>query len=232
MRSYYGSQVGGADFEHRETSNSGHRECRGVSGVAEDPAGLTTADATVDHGTARGQTSVLFVCTANQCRSPFAEVIARRYADRRLFIIESAGLIVDGGAPVPRNGLLVASEIGIDLSTHRSRRADLRRLGDWDLILAMTREHVREIVGADATLWPRVFTIKQFRRWIDQHPPPPGAPLRAWIDRVGADRSRFDAVGASVDDDIGDPLRSPPQTWRKMARVMDEELAVIFGRHS
>jgi protein-tyrosine phosphatase len=175
------------------------------------------------------ETSVLFLCTANQCRSPFAEAIAGRYADSRRFEIGSAGLI-QGGRPVPPNGLLVASELGLDLATHVSRQADVHRLRDWDVILTMTREHVRELVAADARLWPRVFTIKQFRRWIEENPPPRATGLGEWIDSAAADRSRFDIVGASADDDIDDPVSSPPEAWRTMAGAMDEALAAIFSR--
>ncbi len=94
----------------------------------------------------------------------------------------------------------------------------------------MTREHVRELVAADHELWPRVFTIKQFRRWIEEHPLPPSTGLRSWIDTQAAGRSRFEAVGASPDDDIADPINSPPESWRAMARAMDAELAAILGR--
>jgi protein-tyrosine-phosphatase len=177
------------------------------------------------------QTSVLFICTANQCRSPFAEAIAGRYAESRRFEIGSAGLI-HGGRPVPPNGLLVSAELGLDLADHLSRQADVHGLRDWDVILTMTREHVRELVAADATLWPRVFTIKQFRRWIEENSPPPGTGLGGWIDSAAAERSRFDIVGTSPHDDIDDPLRSPPEAWRAMAGVMDEELAAVFSRLS
>lgn len=173
-------------------------------------------------------TTILFVCTANQCRSPFAQAIAYRYADPQKFLLESAGIRMGHGESIPRSGLRVASEIGLNISEHRSRRAATSELRVWDVILAMTREHVRELVAADPTLWPRAFTIKQFRRWLEEHPPAPGADLREWIDRAAADRSRFEAVGASHDDDIADPLRLPAAAWRRMAAVMDEELAAIF----
>jgi protein-tyrosine phosphatase len=177
------------------------------------------------------QTSVLFVCTANQCRSPFAEAIAGRYADNRHVEIGSAGLI-QRGQRVPPNGLLVASELGLDLADHVSRQADVHGLRDWDLILTMAREHVRELVAADSTRWTRVFTIKQFRRWIEENPQPRATALGEWIDSAAADRSRFYIVGASPHDDIDDPVRSPPEAWRTMAEAMDEELAAIFSRLS
>ena len=172
-------------------------------------------------------TNILFVCTANQCRSPFAEAIARRKVGSRPFVIASGGLL-KSGYPVPRNGLTVASEIGLDLETYRSKRLNLSDLGGWDVILTMTREHVRELVAADPTLWPRVFTIKQFRRWIQKHPPSRRAKLGAWIDMAAAERSRYDMVGSDPDDEIEDPLHSPPEAWRTLAAVLDSEIGAIM----
>lgn len=141
-------------------------------------------------------------------------------------MVSSAGLLA-GGHPVPKNGLKVASEFDLDLSAHRSRRADLRNLAGWDVILTMTREHIREIVAANPALWPRVFTIKQFRRWIERNPPSRRARLGAWIDVAAAERSRFDMVGADPDDEIDDPLFSPPEGWRELARVLHTEIGAI-----
>lgn len=176
------------------------------------------------------RTTILFVCTANQCRSPFAEAIAYRYASPQKFLLGSAGIRMGGGESVPRNGLRVASEIGLHLAEHRSRRIVTSELRVWDVILAMTREHVRELVAADPTLWPRAFTIKQFQRWLEEHPPERGADLREWIDRAAVNRSRFEAVGSSHDDDIADPLKLPPVGWRRMAADMDQELAAVFRK--
>jgi low molecular weight protein-tyrosine phosphatase len=177
------------------------------------------------------QTSMLFVCTANQCRSPFAEAIARRLAGPQPFVIASAGMI-KGGYPVPRIGLQVASEVGLDLAAHRSRQADIANLGCWDVILTMTREHIRELIAADPALWPRVFTIKQFRRWLESTVPSRHAKLGAWIDIVAAGRSRYDMVGNNPDDEIEDPLHSPPDAWREMASELDSEIGAIIDRLS
>jgi protein-tyrosine phosphatase len=172
-------------------------------------------------------TSILFVCTANQCRSPLAEAIARHHAAGRPIVVASAGLI-DDGRPTPERGLAAAAERGLDLTGHLSRRADVTNLRGWDVILTMSREHIRELVAADAGLWPRVFTVKQFRRWIEHSELPRGVALGTWLDVAAAGRSRFEAIGADPADDIEDPLHASMGVWRAVADTLDHEITAIL----
>ena len=183
----------------------------------------------VDGIVAAGATGILFVCTANQCRSVMAEAVARRRFAGMPFVFDSAGLI-EGGRSMPPAGVEVASEWGFDLAAHVSRRVDTRRLRGWDVILTMTREHVRELVAADAELWPRVFTLPQFVRWLDDHRPSRHVLLGEWIDMAGADRPRSEMIGASAQDDIEDPVDKPPEAWRDLVAELTWEIDRIADR--
>nr|WP_277348449.1 hypothetical protein [Planctomonas sp. JC2975] len=171
----------------------------------------------------------MFVCTANQCRSVMAEAVARRRFAGMPFVFDSAGLI-EGGRPMPPVGVQVAGEWGFDLASHVSKRADTRRLRGWDVILTMTREHVRELVAADPELWPRVFTLPQFVRWLDDHRPRRHVLLGEWIDMVGADRPRSEMIGSSAQDDIEDPVDEPAEAWRDLVAELTREIDRIARR--
>ncbi|MGA9533361.1 MAG: hypothetical protein WBR18_11650 [Anaerolineales bacterium] len=89
--------------------------------------------------------SILFVCTANQCRSPIAEAIFRRKVmaagkgeDWR---VGSAATWGQAGQPASEKARQVAEENGFDLSHHRSRRVDDLDLAAIDLMLVMESGH-------------------------------------------------------------------------------------------
>lgn len=184
-------------------------------------------------------TQVLFVCTANECRSPFAAAIATRLAAGLPIRFDSAG-IDTRRRPVGRVGLEHARESGFDLTQHVSTQVRADHLADYDLVLALSREHARELLSLDPSIRPRLFTIKQFARWIEVNPRPRRAALGPWLDVVAADRPRAELLGASSDDDVADPVDRPIGDWRRMSAeltvVIDRVLRGIFpprapGRH-
>ncbi len=79
---------------------------------------------------------ILFVCTANACRSQMAEGWARRLAPAG-WEIGSAGLVP---YPVSRRARAVMAEVGIDLSGHREKSLTEVRLGTWEVIVTLSEE--------------------------------------------------------------------------------------------
>lgn len=93
------------------------------------------------------QLRVLFVCTANICRSPLAEAIlrerAKAYQDRFLIKVDSCG-VEAGPVPMPpdmraRN---VAQQRGVSLKGIKSRRLSEQDYFKYDVILAMDSKHL------------------------------------------------------------------------------------------
>lgn len=87
--------------------------------------------------------AVLFVCTANMCRSPMAMVLfQKRLQDAGMasgWQVESAGTWARDGDPAASGSQHAVEPFGLDLSMHQSRSVSLELLQDFDLILTMTR---------------------------------------------------------------------------------------------
>jgi protein-tyrosine-phosphatase len=92
--------------------------------------------------------NILFVCSGNTCRSPLAEVLARRIAERRGIEdvkISSAGTNAWDHAPASDEALLVGMERQVDLTGHRSRKLTPAIVSEADLIFVMTPAHLEQV---------------------------------------------------------------------------------------
>jgi protein-tyrosine phosphatase len=135
--------------------------------------------------------------------------------------VASAGLLRSGN-PASDHGVDVLRGRGIDMTAHRSRSMSRDILTSADLLLAMAREHVREAVVMDPSIWPRTFTLKELvRRGEMAGPRRPGEPLRDWLARVGQGRRVADLTGSSPDDDIADPIGGPRSAYERLAIELD-----------
>src|SRR2546423_12554679 len=92
--------------------------------------------------------NLLFVCSGNTCRSPLAEALARKIADRRGLEdlnVSSAGTNANDNVPATDEALLVGMERGLDLTGHRSRKLTPAIVSEADLIFVMTPGHVEQV---------------------------------------------------------------------------------------
>ena len=118
---------------------------------------------------------ILFVCSANACRSPMAEGFARKLlADNgiRSIQVDSAGLDALEGTPATDETIEVMKIKGVDLSSHRSKPFD-PRIGKKDLVLTMTRSQKERILTENPSLAGRVFMLDEYARNVPQDIPDP-----------------------------------------------------------
>jgi len=96
--------------------------------------------------------SVLFVCTANRCRSPMAEALLRakvaQEGQAEEWRIESAGTWAEPGIAVTPLTQGAMQKRGLDVSGHRSQAIDGGLMRTMGLILVMTDSH-RESLCAE-----------------------------------------------------------------------------------
>jgi len=93
---------------------------------------------------------VLFLCTGNSCRSQMAEGFAKKLG-KDLFHVHSAGLIAAGVHP---RAVTVMREIGIDISSHRSKEIDEEQLRNVDIVITLCSD------AEDACPW----TLPEIKR--------------------------------------------------------------------
>jgi protein-tyrosine phosphatase len=141
--------------------------------------------------------------------------------------VSSAGVLGNGRAATPE-AVAVMHERGLDLSAHVSRPLDREVIAAADLILAMTREHVREVCAMDPGAWPRAFTLKELaRRTSVVAPRGPTLPFADWLADVAEGRSMSDLIGSDDADDVEDPLGYGKGIYRGTADEIDGLLAAV-----
>jgi protein-tyrosine phosphatase len=85
-------------------------------------------------------TRVLFVCTGNICRSPFAEAAAKSVFTDPVFEFSSAGTHAISGARATDTMVRVATDLDLDLTSHRAR--PLSECAQPDLVFGMEHHHL------------------------------------------------------------------------------------------
>jgi arsenate reductase len=121
---------------------------------------------------------IMFLCTANSCRSQMAEGFARDFS-KGLIEVHSAGLMAAG---VQRRAIAVMKEIGIDISKQKPKEIDEDLLRKMDIVVTLcgnaeetcpwTPPHIKRIhwpikdpVGTTGT---EEEIMKEFRRARDE----------------------------------------------------------------
>lgn len=116
---------------------------------------------------------VLFVCTANVCRSPLAEgYLASLQSGLEA---SSAGVIALEGMPPFECAIEVARRHGFDISTNRATQLTLRLATETDLILCMETWHVQKVMELDSNLIQKLELLGSYlpgRKKLTQIPDP------------------------------------------------------------
>ena len=154
---------------------------------------------------------VLVVCTANVCRSPVAErLLQREWTDAGIAVrVNSAGIL--GGRNDVHPATLEAARFArVDLNEHESRllTADMIDTEGADLVIGMTREHLRAAISLEPTCWPRAFTFRELVRRTSQLATPPTS-WEDWLAVCHDGRNLGDLIVPEPTDDLPDPYGRP-----------------------
>lgn len=154
---------------------------------------------------------IVFVCTGNSCRSPLAEVLARRrYADLPLRFA-SAGTAATAGGPASPGARAVARELGLDLDTHVSAGLDAAVLEGTDWVIGLTRTHAALVASRTTADWEGAVGVL-------------GIPGHDWRALGPAP-----VVAGDPDTDVADPWQQDLDVYRRVAAQIDAALAKWSG---
>lgn len=134
--------------------------------------------------------------------------------------VSSVGTIARDGAPATREAILVASEHGIDVTSHAARRLAREHLAEADLVLAMTAEHRVAVTRLDPQALTKMFTLKEVVRLLEDLPGrADSGGAESLAERVAeADAHRRTGfAGNPHDEDVADPIGHPVETYRAVA---------------
>jgi protein-tyrosine-phosphatase len=167
---------------------------------------------------------ILFLCTANICRSPTAEYLARHHFGSDRWAFRSAGFLESGRSPT---GELIRSlgEVGVDIRNHRSYRVDVASLQAADLVLTMEGTHVRRA----SEIWPdvlaKIVPLRQAATLLEAD----GAAgdVSDLIDRVVERRDPSDYLGPRWD--VADPYGRSLRVYRRSVAEIDALIGTVFS---
>lgn len=109
--------------------------------------------------------SVLFVCTADRFRSPFAAALFRHRLEQEVngqsWSIGSAGTWADPNKVVIPPMKRIAGHLHLDLSAHKSRRINRELLSSYDLILVMENNQREALLVEFPEMKNRLFLLSE-----------------------------------------------------------------------
>jgi protein-tyrosine-phosphatase len=111
--------------------------------------------------------NVLFVCTGNICRSPFAEGLLKNLVEQKGLegiMADSAGLLALPGRSPTHLAQQVAAEFGVDLSESRAKSLSQALVAWCDLVLVMEKPHEEAVLSAFAEAAGKVLLLRHFAR--------------------------------------------------------------------
>lgn len=182
---------------------------------------------------------ILYVCTGNICRSPFAEILTRHLLIGRFdgraamtFDVSSAGVRAVVGSAMHPDSRDELAPWGLDVAdrfTARQLRPEM--VEQADVILGASRRHRAAVVELVPVRLARTFSIREFARLAAEVDPtllPPDPVARAHL-LVEQARGRRGLVPVAVPehDDVPDPVGHPRGAHQEAAALIRSAVQVI-----
>lgn len=163
---------------------------------------------------------VLFVCTANICRSTYAELVTRSQVPAEVRVT-SAGTHALVGRPMDE--VMAGALAGrADHRDHQAQQVTRQLVEAADLVIAMSAEHRRYILDEWPKCAKKTFVIGQAARELAQAPDE--------LSRSGIAEYLAGHRTSTPDDSVADPYGLGVEAARVSAAQIDALLAPIVQR--
>ncbi|MEZ0579712.1 adenylyl-sulfate kinase [Nocardioides sp. MH1] len=172
--------------------------------------------------------SVLFVCTANICRSPYMEMRAGSFAGDGAVAVELASAGTHGftARAVDATMAAVLAARGIDdapLAAFRSRPLTRALVESADLVLTAETTHREYVLEEAPSAFRKVFTLGQFAETVNRIDP-------SLVGRQLVAHAGHRRASASPAHEIGDPFNRGRAAAELCADQIDGLLRVVMPR--
>lgn len=141
--------------------------------------------------------TILFVCTANICRSPMAAgLMRRRIAEQGLadeVQVISAGVWAEEGYQASKHAVTVLGQRSVDLTGHVSQRVTPTLLDQASIILVMEEAHRRSIFYLAPQHLSKIFLLSEMTGEHADVADPFGGPLEGYVTTAGLLENLIDA---------------------------------------
>jgi protein-tyrosine-phosphatase len=109
------------------------------------------------------------------------------------------------------------SEVGLDLTFHRSRTVAPHLVNNAGLVLAMERRHARDLMVSFDVGFERMFTVGGLVAPAGTTPPV-GEGRDEWLTRIAPCRTHAEFLRSRCDDDVDDPHGESKRIHRPIPR--------------
>ena len=170
---------------------------------------------------------VVFVCTGNRARSPFAAELLRHQAATGAVSTGSRGVLDLGAARALPGAVWAARSFGIDLTSHRARPVVEGELESVDLVIGFEPIHVATAVVTGRSARTRTFLITELVDLLAQVRAQESSPLPAARAIELADAARVTPPTAKS---IADPVGTSKENFRTtFGRISDLVAGINFA---
>jgi len=168
---------------------------------------------------------LLFVCTANVCRSPLAEAIANQRAQQARLNVASTSASVHQVVRRPHPWVLaeIASR-GLDLGRTVSQPLSAQLVDSADIILTMTGGHAIDVAVRHQNAVRKTFVLDHFVQVI--RPPEPREPIDDWLSELLPTPRSYPMHPGVVN--VPDPIDGNDDLFRRVADQIDDLVTRIF----